>query len=62
MLAPVSFAAEKVVLKYSILRESIPVSDLETLAETGRTEPALESYIERAGRNPKTFSAPSPAR
>ena len=53
LLAPASFAAEKVVLKYSILRESIPVSDLETLAETGRTDPALESYIKRAGKKPE---------
>jgi len=53
LVAAPSFAAEKVVLKYSILRESIPVSDLETLAETGRTDPALESYIKRAGKKPE---------
>ena len=53
LAAPASFAAEKVVLKYGILRESIPVSDLETLAETGRTDPALENYIKLAGKQPE---------
>jgi hypothetical protein len=53
LVAPTSVAAEKVVLKYSIFRESIPVSDLETLAETGRTDPAIESYIRRAGKKPE---------
>lgn len=45
-------AAEKVVLKYSIIRLTIPVSELETFAETGQMSPALDSLLGKAKKNP----------
>src|SRR5579883_2220000 len=45
-------AAEKVVLKYGILQESLSVAELSTFAETGEASPALASYIKLAGKKP----------
>jgi hypothetical protein len=37
-------AAERVVLKYGILQQSVPVADLTTFARTGQLTPSLEGY------------------
>ncbi len=46
-------AAESVVLKYSILRETISVSELKTFAQTGEISPLLKAYLKLAGRQPE---------
>jgi Alpha/beta hydrolase of unknown function (DUF1400) len=48
-------AAEKVVLKYSAIRMTLPVSELEIFAETGKMSPALEMLLGNAKKNPETF-------
>lgn len=45
-------AAESVVLKYSILQESVSVPELATFAQTGELSPALRAYLKLAGRQP----------
>jgi hypothetical protein len=50
---PPAQAAETIVLKYSILRESIAVGDLSELSRTGEVSPALESYLSLAQKNPE---------
>ena len=47
-------AAEKVVLKYTIIQMTIPVSELETFAKTGQMSPALEMLLGQAKKNPET--------
>jgi hypothetical protein len=46
-------AAEQVVLKYSILRQSVSVAELTTLAETGETSRSLRRYLRLAGKQPE---------
>lgn len=46
-------AAEKVILKYSVLRESVPVADLSELAETGEASSSLKSYLKMANKEPQ---------
>lgn len=46
-------AAEQVVLKYRILRQSVSVSELTTFAQTGELSPTLQSYLKMARRNPE---------
>jgi len=46
-------AAETIVLKYSILRESIAVGELSELSRTGEVSPALESYLSLAQKKPE---------
>jgi hypothetical protein len=46
-------AAEQVILKYSILRESVSVSELGALAETGEVSSSLESYLKLAQKKPE---------
>ena len=46
-------AAESVVLKYGMLRQSIPVAELSTLAETGEPSSELEFYLGLAKKQPK---------
>ncbi len=46
-------AAEEIVLKYKILQASISVSELATFAETGELSPALQKYLNLAGRDPQ---------
>lgn len=46
-------AAERVVLKYSILRESISVAELSRLARQGEVSPALKSYLALAKKRPQ---------
>jgi hypothetical protein len=47
-------AAEKVVLKYSAIRMTLPVSELAIFAETGKMSPALEMLLGKANKNPET--------
>lgn len=47
-------AAEKVVLKYSAIRMTLPVSELEIFAETGKMSPALEMLLGNAKKDPET--------
>jgi len=47
-------AAEKVVLKYTIIQMTVPVSELETFAETGQMSPALQMLLGKAEKNPET--------
>ena len=46
-------AAEQVVLKYSVLRESVSVPELTTFAETGEASPALQSLFRTARQDPQ---------
>ncbi|MBE9185681.1 alpha/beta hydrolase [Microcoleus sp. LEGE 07076] len=46
-------AAEKVVLKYSALRMTLPVSELEIFAETGKMSPGLEMLLGKAKKDPE---------
>ena len=47
-------AAEKVVLKYSAIRMTLPVSELEIFAETGKMSPGLEMLLGKAKKEPET--------
>ncbi|WP_445176581.1 alpha/beta hydrolase, partial [Microcoleus sp.] len=46
-------AAEKVVLKYSAIRMTLPVSELEIFAETGKMSPGLEMLLGKAKKDPE---------
>jgi Alpha/beta hydrolase of unknown function (DUF1400) len=46
-------AAEKVVLKYSAIRMTLPVSELEIFAETGQMSPGLEMLLGKAKKDPQ---------
>jgi len=46
-------AAEKVVLKYSAIRMTLPVSELEIFAETGEMSPGLEMLLGKAKKDPE---------
>lgn len=46
-------ASEKVVLKYSVIRMTLPVSELEIFAETGKMSPALEMLLGQAKKDPE---------
>lgn len=46
-------AAQSVVLKYSILRETISVPELTTFARTGEISPLLKTYLKLARREPE---------
>lgn len=48
-----AFAAEQVVLKYRILRESISVNELSTFAETGELSRPLQVNLKLARQNPE---------
>ncbi len=48
-----ALAAERVVLKYKILRESVSVSDLTTFADTGQASPDLQTYFRLSKQNPE---------
>ncbi len=49
-----AIAAESVILKYNILRTSIPVDELANFAETGEASPTLSYYLDRSGQDPAT--------
>ena len=46
-------AADRIVLKYGILQNSISVSELSTLAETGKVSDSLETSLNRLQQNPQ---------
>lgn len=46
-------AAEKVVLKYSVIRMTLPVSELEIFAETGQMSSGLEMLLGQAKKDPE---------
>ncbi|MBE9161401.1 MULTISPECIES: alpha/beta hydrolase [Microcoleaceae] len=46
-------AAEKVVLKYSAIRMTLPVSELEVFAGTGKMSPGLEMLLSQAKQDPE---------
>jgi hypothetical protein len=46
-------ASEKVILKYSVIRMTLPVSELEVFAETGKMSPALEMLLGQAKKDPE---------
>ena len=48
-----AFAAQQVILKYGILRESVSVADLTTFAETGNPSPALQAHLKLSGQKPE---------
>lgn len=48
-----AIAAEKVVLKYGIVRASVSVDDLTELAETGEASRSLKFYLRLANKDPK---------
>jgi hypothetical protein len=50
-----AIAAEQVVLKYRIFRESISVEELSTFAQTGELSKSLRVNLALARQNPKTF-------
>ncbi|MDJ0510463.1 MAG: alpha/beta hydrolase [Crocosphaera sp.] len=50
-------AAETVILKYSILRESVSVEELSTLANTGEASSSLKAYLKLANKQPEELRA-----
>jgi hypothetical protein len=48
-----AFAAERVVLKYRIFRESLSVSELSMFAQTGKLSSSLSSNLASSGQNPQ---------
>ncbi|MBW4560227.1 MAG: alpha/beta hydrolase [Mojavia pulchra JT2-VF2] len=50
-----AFAAERVVLKYSVFRESFSVEELSTFAQTGKLSPSLGVSLALARQNPKAI-------
>lgn len=52
LLGSPALAAERVILKYNILRESISVEELATFARTGRLSPLLQVTIALARQDP----------
>jgi Alpha/beta hydrolase of unknown function (DUF1400) len=48
-----AIAANRIVLKYGLLRNAIPVSELSTLAETGTASQSLQAYLNKANQNPQ---------
>lgn len=48
-------AADKVILKYSAIRMTLPVSELEIFAETGQMSPALEMLLGNAKKDPEAL-------
>lgn len=51
-IAPVQ-AAEKVILKYNVLQESISVAQLSNLSKTGETSPELHTYLDLVNKKPE---------
>ncbi|WP_324127249.1 alpha/beta hydrolase [Cyanobacterium sp. uoEpiScrs1] len=46
-------AADKIILKYNVLRESICISELSTLANTGEISYSLKAYLKMANKQPE---------
>ncbi|MEC4813201.1 MAG: alpha/beta hydrolase [Scytonema sp. PMC 1069.18] len=53
LLSIPAFAAERVILKYRIIRESLSVENLTTFAETGKLSNSLEAKLALARQDPK---------
>jgi hypothetical protein len=51
--ASAGIAAERVVLKYKILRASVSVAELATFAETGQQSPAIATYLRMSNQDPQ---------
>lgn len=51
---PKAIAADQVVLRYGPLSRTVAVSDLKTLATTGKTSPELRTYLSLANQEPQT--------
>jgi Alpha/beta hydrolase of unknown function (DUF1400) len=49
-----AIAADRVVFKYKILRESVSVPELTTFAETGTASSDLQTYFRLSGQKPET--------
>ncbi|HTL89734.1 MAG TPA: alpha/beta hydrolase [Leptolyngbya sp.] len=49
-----AIAAERVILKYKVLRESVSVPDLTTFAQTGQASNDLQAYFRMSGQKPET--------
>lgn len=49
-----AIAAEKIVLKYGIFRESVSVEKLTTFAETGEVSPMLSLLLNQSRQDPQT--------
>ncbi|MEB3178811.1 MAG: alpha/beta hydrolase [Nostocaceae cyanobacterium] len=50
-----AFAAQTVVLKYRVFRETVSVDELSTFAETGKLNPGLEANLALAGQKPQAL-------
>ena len=50
-----AIAAEKIVMKYGPLRRSLPVEDLRTLSDTGKTSRKLRRYLKLAKQSPDSL-------
>jgi hypothetical protein len=48
-----AIAAEQVVVKYKIFRESISVAELTTFVQTGEASSGLQSYLKTSQQNPE---------
>ncbi len=51
--SPKAIAAERVILKYKVFRESISVADLTNFAQTGEISSSLRFYLNAAKQNPE---------
>jgi hypothetical protein len=50
-----AFAAQTVVLKYRVFRETLSINELSTFAETGKISSGLETNLALAGQDPKAL-------
>ena len=50
---PAVEAAEEVVLRYSVLQESISIKELGELSRTGKVSPSLKAYLKMANKDPE---------
>lgn len=55
LLSTPAFAAERVVLKYGIFRESLSVEELSTFAQTGKLSRSLRVNLALARQDPKAI-------
>lgn len=53
MMLPSAFAAQSVVLKYRVVRETVPVKDLTEFSQTGQPSSGLRSLLGLARQNPQ---------
>jgi hypothetical protein len=54
LLSKSAIAAERVIFKYKILRESVSVPELTTFAQTGQASEDLQTYFRLSGQKPET--------